>query len=618
MLSCLLLTACAAAVANPAHPSRSVDLAGILRMQPQGTSVRLLPGAPPNLSSLHFVNAQDGWAGGQGIILATSDGGRSWHRQYLGAGTVSGFSFLSPALGFAATSAGLLKTADGKTWSRVDDQSLDQVQFVNASVGFALEGQRYSLTQNLFASSDGGMSWRSLAIGPVSQACFFGPQVGIAALPDRIGGTLTMKRTTDGGANWSTVLSVANAVPEQLQCTQDGGAWLVAGGQAGMSQQSYSVFRSTNEGASWKVVLAATTEDGPGPGNSVGAPKGPGSSPGSIGAVDRSAAVMTGTCEACNAGTASFSTTTDGGASWSPATRPIPLQVASPTILDMLTAQAGWLLSSPGPGESQIQETMDGGAAWHTILLAGPTKPTASTAFVNARVGYGIGKTGDPIAVLRTQDGGRGWRKVGELPPRAVGVYGLGAAGTATLVAPTLHSALYKSTDGGRTWVTLPGKGLPAFDAISFATSMTGCASVGSPQFGADYTTRDGGKTWRRAPMKGVPAAVCAVSRTDPALAKTAMRLIDRLAPIDALTPAYFLSTVATGGGSLWIVVANTPHSRLYILAPNETPRVVHWPDEEINVSSMSPVSAREAYVTTYDGRLLLTRDAGAHWTQIP
>ncbi len=109
----------------------------------------LLPGAPPNLSSLHFVNAQDGWTGGQGIILATSDGGRSWHRQYLGAGTVSGFSFLSPAVGFAVTSAGLLKTADGKTWSRVDDQPLDQVQFVNASVGFALEGQRYSLTQNL-------------------------------------------------------------------------------------------------------------------------------------------------------------------------------------------------------------------------------------------------------------------------------------------------------------------------------------------------------------------------------------------------------------------------------------------------------------------------------------
>ena len=80
--------------------------------------------------------------------------------------------------------------------------------------------------------------------------------------------------------------------------------------------------------------------------------------------------------------------------------------------------------------------------------------------------------------------------------------------------------------------------GLPDFDAISFATPATGCAVQGSPQYGADYASRDGGKTWRLARVTAVPAAVCAVSLTDPALARMAMKLIDKLAPVDVPAPA--------------------------------------------------------------------------------
>ena len=132
----LLLAACGNARTGPA---RAWSLAAVLRMRPEATSIKLLPGSPPHLASLHFVTAMDGWAGGQGVILATGDGGRTWHRQYLGQGTVTGFSFLSPAVGFAATSAGLLGTRDGKTWRLLSALPLAQVQFLSRS-----ERLRYS------------------------------------------------------------------------------------------------------------------------------------------------------------------------------------------------------------------------------------------------------------------------------------------------------------------------------------------------------------------------------------------------------------------------------------------------------------------------------------------
>lgn len=618
LLAASLLAACASPAVHPAQPAARVSLQALLRMTPSATAVSLLPGSPPHLSALHFVNAELGWTAGQGVILATTDGGTSWRRQYLGSADVTGFSFLSPTLGFAATSQGLLKTEDGRTWRPVPGPSLEQVEFFSPEAGWALSGGSQEFQRTLLATADGGATWRRLAIGPVAGACFFGVQVGIAALSAHAGQAVTVERTTDGGAHWHPVLSVQGAVPKELQCTPDGSAWLVAAGWASMSQQSYSVFRSADAGASWRVILANTTGNGPGPGSSAGVPAGPGSSPGPLAVVDRSTAVMAGTCVACNMGTASFSATTDGGAAWSPATHSVPLPTAFPAMLDMLSARVGWLLSTPSPGESQIQETTDGGATWRTLRLVGPSKPTAATAFANARVGYGIGQTGDPLAVLRTEDGGNIWRQVGQLPPHADGLYALGVAGRSRLFVSTLNSLVYASRDGGRSWLPVPVSVLPATDAFSFAGPDTGCATVGSPQEGLDFATRDGGQTWARAAMQGVPAAICAVSLRDPALAKAAMRLVDRLAPTNAGVPEFFLSTVATGGGSLWIAFSNTPHSRLYILAPGQAPRVVRWPDGTMSVSSLSPVNAREAYATTFDGRLMATRDAGAHWRQVP
>ncbi len=616
----LLLAGCASPAAKPVPPP---NLAELLRIKPQTTSATLLPGAPPHLSSLEFVNAQDGWAGGQGVILATSDGGVSWGRQYLGAGDVTGFSFLSPTLGYAASSAGLLKTMNGMTWSRVDRQSLYQVQFLNSAEGFALEGQslRYPLSHKLVATSDGGGSWRPLAIAPVSQACFFGAEVGVAAFPDSFGGTLEVERTTDGGANWTTVFSVKGPSPKQLRCTPDGSAWLVAASEASMSQQSYSVFRSADQGASWQPVAAVSTAGaGPAPGAKAGVPNGPGSSPGPLGAVSATTATMAGICVACNAGSVVFSSTRDGGSTWTTPTAAIPLQTAAPATLDMVTAKNGWLLSSPGTGggQSEIRKTTDGGANWRTVLHVVPAAPQLFTAFVSARVGYGLGTAGDSVALMKTLNGGKSWQPAGQLPEAANAPTTFAAAQGGRLFVAD-NGAVYVGTGGGSRWALAHGAGLPSAGAISFATPKTGCATSGYGQGQTDYATRDGGTTWRRAALQGVPAAICAISLTEPGFAKVAMQLIRRLAPKTPQSQSYYLSAVAAGGGSLWIALsrAPTPNSRLYVLAPGQPAHVAAWPDNRLNVASLTPISPSAAFITTYDGRCLVTHDAGRHWHQI-
>ncbi len=614
----MLLAGCAGAAVKPV--SKPVSLEQLLRIKPQTTSVTLLPGAPPHLTSLDFVNAQVGWAGGQGVILATSDGGESWGRQYLGAGNVTGFSFLSPKLGYAASSSGLLKTTDGTTWSRVDRQSLYQVQFVNSAEGFALEGQSYPLLHKLLATSDGGGSWRPLAIGPVAQACFYGADTGIATLPNSFGGTLEVERTTDGGANWDTVLSVKGPTPEQLQCTPDGGAWLVATSQASMSQQSYTVFRSADQGASWKPVIAVSTAgSGPAPGNTAGVAKGPGSSPGPLSALSATTATMAGTCEACNEGNVAFSSTTDGGSTWTSSTAAIPLQTAAPFTLDMVTAKDGWLLSSPGTGggQSEIRKTTNGGASWRTVLHVVPAAPQLFTAFVTTRIGFGLGTSGDLVALLKTLDGGTSWQPAGLLPQATNPPTGFAAAQGGRLFVVD-DGAVYVGTQGGSRWsLAHTAAGSSSTNAISFATSKTGCATSGYGQGEIDYATRDGGTTWRRAELQGVPAAVCAVSLKDPALAQVAIQLIRRLASKTLQSQGYYVSTVASGGESLWIALSGYPNGRLYVLAPGKPTHVTAWPDNQINIAGLTPIGPSEAFITTYDGRVLVTHDTGRLWKQI-
>ncbi len=616
----LVVAACAPAATPPGPTARPSSAAALVRMQPAATKVTFLPGDPPHLAALHFVNAEDGWSGGQGVILATRDGGVTWQPQYLGKGSVTGLSFLSPTLGFAATSAGLLQTTNGRTWHLVSAQPLESVQFLSPSQGYALaaRGGPYApASYRLLATADGGQTWTAAKAGPVQQACFFSAGEGIAVPTTPIGGTLTVERTVDGGATWTAEFTLKGAFPSDLVCTPDGGAWLVATAGSGMSQASYSVFRSGDGGIHWTPVLARSTGGaGPAPGNTAAVAPGPGSSPGAIAATDKEHAVMVGLCQACTGpAMATLASTGDGGSTWETASASPPVLNPSVTALDMLTPRVGWLLSGGGLTQSQIEGTTDGGATWHRLLLSPLRAPPFGMALVNSRLGFGIGTAGDPLAVERTQSGGQAWATVGQVPG-----YGVLASASGGLLYYATNLTLLSSRDGGKRWETVTTALPQSMSSLDFATPKTGCAaaSTGPWQF-EDYLTRSGGKTWRKAPVQSVPAAVCAISLTDPALAREAVQLIHRLTTATGATavPAYYLSSVGEGGGSLWVAFSNPPNSRLYVLSRNRPVQVHRWPDDQLSPVALTTSSSQEAYLMTSDGRLLVTRSGGKVWTQI-
>src|SRR5947208_12689309 len=94
-----------------------------------------MPGV--RLTAIDFRTTRVGWVGGVGTILATTDGGHTWVRQYAGSETIKRFDFVTTAEGWALGTKTVLHTTDGgRTWRPVGEpgRPLQQVDFV-ASTG---------------------------------------------------------------------------------------------------------------------------------------------------------------------------------------------------------------------------------------------------------------------------------------------------------------------------------------------------------------------------------------------------------------------------------------------------------------------------------------------------
>jgi photosystem II stability/assembly factor-like uncharacterized protein len=126
--------------------------------------------ADARLASVHFEDAEHGWAagvtgisrGGEGLLLATTDGGRAWHRvpvpQSFG---ISGVWFVSPRAGWISANLGststLYRTTDsGGTWSpelHISGSLLGHPFFLASGRGWiAATAQVFATTRRLSSS----------------------------------------------------------------------------------------------------------------------------------------------------------------------------------------------------------------------------------------------------------------------------------------------------------------------------------------------------------------------------------------------------------------------------------------------------------------------------------
>jgi len=274
--------------------------------------------------SVDAVDADHAWAVGQNVVLATTDGGRTWRPVgEPGQGMLRIVDFIDAQNGWGATAGHLYRTTDGgRTWTRADAPcGGEAVCFTGPDDGWAAEGP------HVYRSTDGGDTW---------QPAFTVPSDGID-LP----------------------FNPQSIHVSQLQCARPGVAWVYFTAAASGSHVGYAAYRGTAAGQ-WTPVMKEP-EAGP---RAVSAPAG-GMSPGPMSALGADAAMLVSfTPLATPPGGLHVQEATDGGRHLG-AARPIT-GLFSATAVDFLSPDAGWVIGAKAGSTpiDAILATSDGGRTW--------------------------------------------------------------------------------------------------------------------------------------------------------------------------------------------------------------------------------------------------------------
>jgi photosystem II stability/assembly factor-like uncharacterized protein len=334
-------------------------------------------GTAPALQAIQFVDQGHGWAAGAGRIMATSDGGRTWARQYSGTAALQQLDFTDAAHGWATGPGTLLRTTDGgATWTALPAPQLNGHCLVLGSVHFVSPDLGYAITAGgqLLRTTDSGVTWAPVPGAPASLqgVCFSGPRDGYVGGPGRIW------RTTDGGATWSLAFTEPATAPGQaaaarqpagdtpeLQCAGQDAAWvLFRGTGAAMLHAPYLAY-ATSDGRAWHGVLEETTlESALRP--ALHLPDGPGTEPGPFSVISADAAAFVGYTPPANGwGTAPLDMATNGGSTLKSA-GDVPA-VNLPLAASFLTPAQGWVVGENlKTGRFAIEATANAGRTWTT------------------------------------------------------------------------------------------------------------------------------------------------------------------------------------------------------------------------------------------------------------
>ena len=161
-----------------------------------------------NFRDVQFLDEQNGWiAGDNGALLSTKDGGENWKRLESGtADRIIGIHFISldPKWGWAMKRDGsMLYTTDGKDWSTENGQelpsgfeiSINEVAFGNFSEGWAV-GENGDIIHNL----DGGPIWKFQRTS--TGKTLTSVDMKFAPLGWAVGTNGVIQRTVNGGEYW--------------------------------------------------------------------------------------------------------------------------------------------------------------------------------------------------------------------------------------------------------------------------------------------------------------------------------------------------------------------------------------------------------------------------------
>jgi photosystem II stability/assembly factor-like uncharacterized protein len=332
------------------------------------------------VTALRLADEKSGWAGGEGWIARTDDGGKSWRTQLEHPYVVNQLFALNGKEAWAAFDIGsskalrLMHTTDGgQTWTEAGEMpGRGFLHFVSSKEAFS--GNEHT--------TDGGRTWTRLNV-PASiagEAYFHDRSNGWAVAQKQSSGEFSVMRTTDGGHSWTAVFTRASAVPINGVVIRSAGsrdAWVQLIGDSGMSQTSYSLFHTADGGRSWTAVVANNQAgSGLAPGfkmdEKTTVPRNNGTAPGPLYVVNPKAAFMGGQCPACDLPN-TIGKTTDGGRTW--VNLPGEFAGYGPQLIAAADADHVWRITTDNTAPSVLYTSSNGGKSWSKAHTFDKPKP---------------------------------------------------------------------------------------------------------------------------------------------------------------------------------------------------------------------------------------------------
>ncbi|MGK4568719.1 YCF48-related protein [Flavobacterium sp. 3HN19-14] len=171
--------------------------------------------------------------------------------------------------------------------------------------------------------------------------------------------------------------------------------------------------------------------------------------------------------------------TTDGGASWSQITTDFSYTFNTVNIIDDNTV----ILST----SNSILRTDDGGSTWVNLNI--PNGSVNKTFFTSALTGHAVCNNG---LIQKTIDGGQSWYNTLTSNSFPTDFFTVQFVNQSVGFASRQHDDLFKTTDGGETWMEMPYNEEAIYD-FHFLDENNGFATG---EYGATYKTTNGGTTW--------------------------------------------------------------------------------------------------------------------------
>ena len=221
--------------------------------------------------------------------------------------------------------------------------------------------------------------------------------------------------------------------------------------------------------------------------------------------------------------------------------------------------------------------------------LAGNVYTTGATALPSFPIANALQPQLGGAYLRLSNDQGKNWKTPGFADP----VYAVaGSPKRPNVVLAGTTRALFKSTDSGETWASVPAAPATVYEALVVDASNPDIAYAATAQ--GIYKSLDGGSTWRQTGYPGKRASVLVTSQARPA---TLYSIVDL---VSSDTRNVFRSI---DGGATWSLLENAP-SRSFSLACD--------PADPDTLYSVAYVLGETSFYTA----LFKSSDGGISWVR--